>query len=315
LREECDVNNAIRVLIVDDEERFRATTAAILTRRGFEVKAVGSAMEAIAEIKKNDVDVVVLDVRMPGMDGHEALREIKERKPDVAVLMLTGYGTPESAVEGLRDGVFDYLTKPCSIDVLAQKIREAYARKGGVSEKEPKVRHIMVPLSSFSTVHEDQTVADAAAVICGDFTKARSTSTVHETVHRSILVQDRDNNVVGIISFTDLLRGLQPPYMRLLIDKPPMADSLHLESPHYSGLFTIMARDLASKTVRELMTGETPVIEANANLMEAATRLLDLDLRRLLVTEGQRIVGVIREQDLFFEMANVITQHGTSRQG
>jgi len=97
--------------------------------------------------------------------------------------------------------------------------------------------------------------------------------------------------------------------MRLLSEKPPMADMLRLESPHYSGMFTIMARDLGSKTVREIMPDTPPVIDADANLMEVVTRLLDLNLRRLLVTQRDKIVGVIREQDLFFEMANIITQH------
>src|SRR4030042_1124540 len=101
------MNETVRVLIVDDEDRFRATTAAILTRRGFEVKAVGSGIEAIEEVKQAAFDVVVLDVRMPGMDGNEALHEIKNVAPDTAVLMLTGHGTPESALEGLHDGVFD----------------------------------------------------------------------------------------------------------------------------------------------------------------------------------------------------------------
>lgn len=308
------MNNVIRVLIVDDEERFRATTAAILTRRGFEVKAVGSGIEAIEEVKQTAFDVVVLDVRMPGMDGNEALREIKNVASDIAVIMLTGHGTPESALEGLRDGVFDYLTKPCAIDLLAQKIREAFAVKGGVSEREPRVKHIMVPLSSFSTIREDRTVADAVDVIVKSFSRTMFTSTVQETVHRSVLVVDTDDKVIGFLTLTDLLGGMQPRYMRLRMEKPPMAESFHVESPNYSGMFTIMARDLITKTVREIMSKAVPVIDADANLMEAASRLLDLNLRRLLVTDGNKIVGVIREQDLFFEMANIITQYSTSHE-
>ncbi|MFC1597352.1 response regulator [Planctomycetota bacterium] len=305
----------IRVLIVDDEERFRETTAAILERRGFEVKAAGSGIEAIEEIRKDGIDVVVLDLAMPGMDGNETLCEIKKIKPDLAVLMLTGHGTPESALEGLREGVFDYLIKPCALDLLAQKIREALALKGGVSEKEPKVKHIMMPLSSFNTIREDQTVDDAVDVILKGLSMAMFTSTVQETIHRSILVLDGDNNIIGIVTLTDLLRGTQPPYMRLRTEKPPMADAFHIESPHYSGMFTIMTRDLAAKTVRDILPEAAPVIDGNANLMAAVTRLLDQNLRRLLVTEGDRIVGVIREQDLFFEMANIITHHSRPNTG
>jgi len=306
---------SIRVLIVDDEERFRETTAAILERRGFEVKAAGSGVEAIEEIKNDKIDVVVLDLEMPGMDGNEVLCEIKRIKPHMAVLMLTGHGTPETAMQGLRDGLFDYLTKPCDVDFLAQKIREAHAREIGLSGKEPNVKQTMVPLSSFASIREDQSVAHAAEAILEGFIHTLTTSTVQETVHRSILVLGEEDSVVGIITFSDLLQGLQPSYMRLLAERPPMADSIHLESPNYSGMFTIMARDLATKTVREIMPDTPPVIDADANLMEAATRCLDMSLRRLLVTENDRIVGVIREQDLFFELANIVTQHGRPGEG
>jgi DNA-binding response OmpR family regulator len=309
------MNQSIRVLIVDDEERFRETTAAILERRGFEVKAVGSGIEAIEEIKNNKIDVVVLDQKMPGMDGNEVLCEIKELRPAMAVLMLTGHGTPETALQGLRDGLFDYLTKPCDVDFLAQKIREAHAREIGVSGKEPNVKQAMVPLSSFASIREDQAVAHAAGAILEGFTHILTTSTVQETVHRSILVQDKEGSVVGIITFSDLLQGLQPPYMRLLAERPAMADSIHLESPNFSGMFTVMARDLATKTVRDIMPDIPPVIDAGANLMEAATKCLNMSLRRLLVTENDRIVGVIREQDLFFEMVKILTQHGRPSEG
>ncbi|UCD57290.1 MAG: response regulator [Candidatus Hydrogenedentota bacterium] len=297
---------AIKVLIVDDEERFRANTAAILNKRGFIATAVGSGIEAIEEVKKQYFDVVILDVKMPGMDGNEALREIKRIDPELRVIMLTGHGTLKSALQGLREGVFDYLTKPCDIDVLAAKIRSAYVKEEGLSEVERRARDIMVPLSSFSAVHEDQTVAGATKVILRSFHTIMSTATVHETVHRSTLILDKSDNVVGVLSFADLLWGLQPAYIRLLKDRPPLADSIYLEPFSYSGMFTIMTRDLAKKRVRDLMSEAPPTIEAGANLMEAASRLLSLKVPRLLVVEGDKTVGVLREQDLFFEIARII---------
>ncbi|RJP74678.1 MAG: response regulator [Candidatus Abyssobacteria bacterium SURF_17] len=298
----------IRVLIVDDEERFRATTSAILKKRGFDVTAVGSGIEAIDEIKKRPLDVVVLDVKMPGMDGNEALREIKKIKSGLQVIMLTGHGTMKSALEGLREGVFDYLAKPCDIDVLARKIQSAYAKEKGISAEEPRVRDVMVPLSSFSTVHEDSTVREAIEVILRSFQTIMTTTTVHESLHRSTLILDKKDKVIGVLSFTDLLEGLQPPYMRLMKDRPMFADSIHIEPLNYSGMFTIMARDLAKKKVRELMSEAPPTIDAGANIMEAASRLVSLRVRRLLVMERDKAIGVVREQDLFFEMANIIKE-------
>jgi len=304
----------INVLIVDDEERFRQTTASILERRGFSVKAVGSGIEAIEEVKNNDLDVVVLDVKMPGMDGHEALKEIKKLSPDLSVIMLTGHGTPESALQGLSDGVFDYLQKPCSVDVLARKIYEASRSADSVMEAEPKVTDIMVPLSSFSTIKDNSSVGEAIKIILRSFTMTMNTSTVCETVHRSILVLDsksKNNKVTGIITFTDMLEGLQPPYMRLLSQRPAMADNIYLRSPGYSGMFTIMARDLVSKTVRDLMSDAPPVINRDESLMEAANRMLNLGLHRLLVVDGDNVIGVAREQDLFFEMARIMEKEAT----
>ena len=86
-------------------------------------------------LAKQDVEVVILDVKMPGMDGLEVLREIRVRFPLVGVIMLTGHGTIESAVEGMKSGAFDFITKPCDIDDLLAKAEEAAARRRGLEEK------------------------------------------------------------------------------------------------------------------------------------------------------------------------------------
>ncbi|MFH1537549.1 MAG: response regulator [bacterium] len=299
-------DKTIRVLIVDDEDRFRATTAAILEKRGFRVRAVAGGPEAIEEIEKNNFDVVILDVKMPGMDGNEALREIKRIRPEIEVIMLTGHGTPDSALAGLQDGVFDYLSKPCDLEMLASKIRDAFAKKKGVSEEERRVKDIMVPLSEFSTIRQDKSVAEAIKVILQSFTGSLATGTVRESVHHSILILDDRNDVIGAVRFRGLIQGLQPDYMRLMKNRPSMADSVHIDPPGYSGMFTIMARDLAQKTVRDLMDDAPPTIDAGANLMEAVNSLISLKVRKLLVVDGGKVVGVVREQDLFFEIANVI---------
>jgi len=298
----------IRVLIVDDEEQFRATTAAILTKRGFTATAAGSGEQALAEIQKDAVDVVVLDVKMPGMDGNQALREIKRLKPEISVIMLTGQGSPDAALATLRDGAFDYLTKPCGIDLLARRINDAVAQRKGVSEAEHRVRDLRVPLSSFSTIREDRSVADAIEAILLSFNRTMATGSVHESIHRSILVLDRRNKVVGLVSFTDLLQGLLP---RRLSQPPEIPAGENLTPPAPlpdSGTFTLMTRHLATRPIRELMSQVPLTIEADASLIEAVIRMLELKVRRLLVKDGEKIVGVIREQDLFFEIATIIKQ-------
>lgn len=118
------------VLLVDDEEEFIAITARRLRKRGFTVYCAFSGEEALEQLALPEaVDVVVLDVKMPGSDGIETLKAIKNRHPLVEVIMLTGHATVPTAIEALKYGAFDYLTKPCDIDTLIAKGGRAVARK------------------------------------------------------------------------------------------------------------------------------------------------------------------------------------------
>jgi len=115
----------ITVLLVDDEDRFRETTKKVLEHQGFHMILAGSGPEALVNLSKSP-DVVVLDIKMPGMDGHETLERIKALAPDLPVIMLTGHGARPSAQKALAKGAYVYLTKPCDMDLLISKIREAY---------------------------------------------------------------------------------------------------------------------------------------------------------------------------------------------
>jgi two-component system, OmpR family, response regulator len=118
----------IRVLLVDDEDDFRTTLANRLRKRKLEVAEAESGSSALNLLGQGTFDVVVLDVRMPGMDGIETLKQIKGSTPLVEVIMLTGHASVESGIEGMRLGAFDYLMKPCDINDLISKIMDAYQR-------------------------------------------------------------------------------------------------------------------------------------------------------------------------------------------
>ncbi|HSO23284.1 MAG TPA: ATP-binding protein [Chondromyces sp.] len=120
-----------RVLLVDDEVDFLSSLAQRLELRGLPVLTAGSGLEALEILDREPLDVVVLDVRMPGMDGIETLRRIKDRHPQVQVVMLTGHADLESSIEGMRFGFFDYLTKPVKLPQLVEKIDEAFSRRRG----------------------------------------------------------------------------------------------------------------------------------------------------------------------------------------
>ena len=123
------------VLLVDDEVPFVETMSKRLSKRQLMVLPAYTGREALEMLGKNAVDVVILDVKMPGMDGIQTLRQIKQTFPLVEVIMLTGHATIETAVEGMRLGAFDYLMKPCEIEELLAKVNEAKERKSKHEQK------------------------------------------------------------------------------------------------------------------------------------------------------------------------------------
>lgn len=123
------------VMLVDDEVPFVETMTKRLSKRQLLILPAYSGRQALEKLEKNSVDVVILDVKMPGMDGIETLREIKKIYPLVEVIMLTGHATIETAVEGMRLGAFDYLMKPCEIEELLAKVNEAKEKKSRHEQK------------------------------------------------------------------------------------------------------------------------------------------------------------------------------------
>jgi len=118
----------IKLLVVDDEQRFLFSAEKILKRQGFDVLIAESGHNALSQLKAHDVQVVILDVKMPGMDGLQTLKEIKHRYPHLEVIMLTGHATVPSAVEAMQMGASDYLMKPVAMDLLIKKACEAVDR-------------------------------------------------------------------------------------------------------------------------------------------------------------------------------------------
>ena len=136
-----------RLLIVDDEEQFVEALSERLSMRGYEVTTSLTGEVAIEKITNYNFDVVILDVRLPGIDGTEVLRKIKNLKPLAEVIMLTGHGTVEMAIEGMKLGAFDFLMKPCEAEDLTVKIDKAHDRK---AEQEDRIRAAKIRHSASS---------------------------------------------------------------------------------------------------------------------------------------------------------------------
>jgi DNA-binding NtrC family response regulator len=128
-RNEKRPSTPIRLLLIDDEVHYVNVLSNRLSKRNFIVGKATSGSEAFQILRKRDFDVAVLDLKMEDMDGIEILKILKKITPELVVIMLTGHGSAEAARQGIRLGAYDYLTKPCELDELIDKIKEAHGHQ------------------------------------------------------------------------------------------------------------------------------------------------------------------------------------------
>lgn len=135
-------NNEMNVLLVDDEKHFREILVKRLSQRGIPALQAADGQEALQVLEEKPVDVIVMDVKMPRMNGIETLRKVKERYPSTEVIMLTGHASTQDGVDGIKSGAFDYLTKPIEFEQLLRKIRQAQnkIRRSEAEKKEAEFR-------------------------------------------------------------------------------------------------------------------------------------------------------------------------------
>lgn len=118
-----------KVLVVDDEVAFADNIAKLISKRGYEVTTVNNGQSAVEALDESDFDIIILDLKMPGLDGLATLKLIKGKRPGVEVIILTGHGSMESGIDGIQLGAFDFIMKPVRFEDLHEKIRQAYQRK------------------------------------------------------------------------------------------------------------------------------------------------------------------------------------------
>jgi len=125
----------MKLLLVDDEVRYLETTQKLIQRKGYHTWIAASGENALDILSTQTIHVVVLDVKMPGMDGNETLKAIKEQFPLTEVIMLTGHATVDSAIDGLKSGAWDYLMKPADIEDIVEKAEQAFEKRMRQEEK------------------------------------------------------------------------------------------------------------------------------------------------------------------------------------
>jgi DNA-binding NtrC family response regulator len=134
-----------KVLLVDDEVDFLDTLSERMRTRGMEVVTSRTGVEALQKVEKESFDVIILDLMMPGVDGLEALKILKAKRPELQVILLTGHATVEKGIEAMKLGAMDFLEKPADINLLTEKIKKAQVKKMLIVEKqnEDKIKKIL----------------------------------------------------------------------------------------------------------------------------------------------------------------------------
>jgi signal transduction histidine kinase len=184
----------IRLLLVDDETDFRRAIARRLTKRGITPAEAANGEECLRLLAEQPMDVVVLDVKMPGMNGIEVLGRIKEKHPETEVILLTGHSTTPDGVAGIKSGAFDYLTKPIELEQLISKIHQAHDKILRAAEKKRE--------AAYRVRMEQQMIATERLASLGTL----ATGVAHEI-----------NNPLAIIKES-------AGWMRLILKNPQMSD-------------------------------------------------------------------------------------------
>ncbi|MBC8076631.1 MAG: response regulator, partial [Chloroflexales bacterium] len=118
-----------QILIVDDEANIRLTLSTLLQRTGYAVRAAESGAEAVALLEQHAFDLLLVDLRMPEMDGMQVVAAARQRQPEIAIIVLTGHGSLETAVEGLHQGIFDYLLKTTEPTQVIERVQAGLAQR------------------------------------------------------------------------------------------------------------------------------------------------------------------------------------------
>lgn len=270
------MKNTASILLVDDDSAFRHVMAGELRRLGHEVVTAASGEEAVARVEDWEPEVVLLDLRLPAMDGLDTLKAIRARNASIEVIMLTGHGSIDSAIESIRDGAFDYVTKPCPLDEIQIRVQRAIERRALIQRT--------------SLLERALTPSDPAASFVGESAGFR------RMLHLVELVGPSDSTVLiagetgsGKEQVAKLLHARSPRKAKpfVVVDCATLQETL-LQSElfgHERGAFT--GADKAKPGLFEVAHGGTIFLDEIGEISQAT----QVNLLRVLDTSVFRHVG------------------------
>jgi len=283
----------LKLLLVDDEDDFCRATSATLSRRGFSVTEADCGIEALEAIRREKPDVVLLDLKMPGMDGIETLREIRKTEPDLPVIILTGHGDYDAAVSGIKLEIVEFLQKPIDVEYLGKRVRALLERDGDKRLRERTIAELMVSPSVYPRLFVNQPIAVAFETLRNAFFRPVLEEDRTGQV-RSVLVYDREGRFLGLVRFIDLLKIVLPPFL----EKSPYAT-------YFTGSFLAQCKVVGKLDINEILS-EQVAVDIKAPLMQAVHLMVKHNLINLPVVDAGELVGIIRARDIVLEIAQNI---------
>lgn len=272
----------IQVLIVDDEVRFARNVSRLLATRGFDVSMAHNGLDALEVMNKTRPDVVVLDIRMPEMDGIETLLAMKNLNPEIQVIILTGHADVETGIMAIREGAFDYLFKPCDMELLKEKILEAATAKQ--IQRRPVLwpRRMVKEITNAAFIPLDITDNLKKAL---DIFNAMGSGGIREELH----VTDIKDRLRGVVSRNQLIREAENVYPERHIVWSDLA-----QNPRW----------LPEKKVSDVMKPPADIsAHPDEPLHQVAQKMIDKHLRCLPVMADNRFMGIIRLNDILFHIS------------
>jgi CheY-like chemotaxis protein len=272
----------IQVLIVDDEVRFARNVSRLLEKDRFDVCVSHNGLDALEKVHKSRPDVVVLDIRMPEMDGIETLLAMKHLDPEIQVIILTGHADMETGILAIREGAFDYLFKPCDMDLLKEKILQAAAARQ--IQRRPVLwpRRMVKEITNAAFIPLD--ITDSLKKALNIFT-AMGAGGMREELH----VTDIKERLKGVISRNELIREAE----RVSPDRHILWSDL-VKNPQW----------LPEKKVSDIMKPPAGIsAHPDEPLRQVAQKMIDKHLRCLPVMADNRFMGVIRLNDILYHIS------------
>mgnify|MGYP001219787300 CR=1 FL=1 len=294
------------VVVAEEDARFRSMLIAALEGRGFEVMAMGVGVSVEDMPAVLSPRAFLLSLPGPVEGGPEAIRRVLAAWPSCKVVILAGHGGESTARKARESGAFDYLCAPCDAQTVASRVAQAVAGPTSAGGRERTVTEIMIPIDDYTCVQASCTVREGIEKLRIASENFISSGLVMDSGHRAVLVFEGEE-LAGVLTMRNLIQAVRPEF--LASRSVAASRCLRYSQLFWAGLFNAGVHALEDRCVREIMNPKPPVVDCEANLMQVAHLLCEENRRRVVVQREGRIIGVVREQELFREISRLML-HG-----